>query len=113
MAENGYCCYIPDCVISGLSDMTSIKCMYFILKKCRMAKQTESISLSKDDVKGLSKKSFYNAIKKLEEDKWIYADKTNCHIYKITLIENYHFTRFDLDHLKGKNKYADNGSVTP
>lgn len=77
-----------------------------------MAKQIENIPLSIDEVKGLSKRSFYYALKKLEDGKWIHTDKSDCHTYKITLNENHHFSRFDLDHLKGKTKYTDNGLVT-
>lgn len=104
MSENGFNCYFPDRIMAELDDLASVKFLHHLFKKCRMAKSTESVSILREEIQGISRQSFYNAIKKLESEKWIFVEKPNCHEYLVTLIDNYHFTKSELDHLKGQHK---------
>lgn len=102
--EIQYCGYFPNRIMKKLNTMATIKIMFYILTKCSMNKNMNAISIRHKDVSSLSKRSFYRGLKDLEDAKWIWVDRSDCHKYEITLIPNYKFTNLEINFLEGRRK---------
>ena len=104
LKENRYCGYFPVRIMAKLTTVSSIKIMFYIFMRCNMNRNINAIQIHQKDIPGLSRVSFYNGLKNLEDGLWICVDRSNCHCYDVTLNPNYNFTKSELNYLEGKGR---------
>lgn len=81
-------------------DGTDLKFMISILYKMRLNKRIENVEFVVSDIKGISKRAFFNSIESLTTKLYLKVCKVNKTTYAISLnMESKHFTEQDIEHL--------------
>lgn len=88
-------------------DGTDLKFMISILYKMRLNKRIENVEFVVSDIKGISKRAFFNSIESLTTKLYLKVCKVNKTTYAISLnMESKHFTEQDIEHLTRPFKNA-------
>jgi len=94
-----YSCYTPEWFYEKLTPSENTF-MFYLFKKMRLNRKIENIEFHMDDVKNLSRMSFFNAMKSLKEGSYLKISKLDKSTYAISLNkESGHYTEQDYEHL--------------